>query len=431
MMGATFRSREERLGRTAFRGLAAVVAMLLGVTLLTGCPGPKSKVMAVGRGVVGASPFSRALLGADLAMSAVEALSGGDKSGNTPGLYGGSRKKVTCLKDQLVDFLKDPGNSDKAKAWAKVQRIEVDQIEKFIDDLTPVVLRNPTLVKNHNYRKGKAVSYEALLEAGIAVLIDLFGRPVVKCNCGNPLAAPDHGIDEVEVDFGKGRTRTWKGDYDKDKVVTVKQPEDSSGLEKVALVDVDAPDRGIERPVGTDGGQDTALPADPDAETAGDVTVPDVLGSSLDEATGRLEDEGFVVETAEVPADGAASGTVVGQEPAGGGTAAEGAIVTLHVAAEVSTQSPEDGVLVPDLAGRPVPEAFAELEALGLMPVYGPDSAQSATALVQQTDPAAGSSVAPGATVTVTAAEEAPEDPSDDPGAGDVNQEPDGTADAG
>ena len=43
---------------------------------------------------------------------------------------------------------------------------------------------------NHSFVGGRAVGYQAILQAGTAVLVDSSGRPVVRCRCGNPLLEP-------------------------------------------------------------------------------------------------------------------------------------------------------------------------------------------------------------------------------------------------
>ncbi len=47
-----------------------------------------------------------------------------------------------------------------------------------------------TRVTNHGYRDGAATSYQAVLQAGTAVLVDNHGVPRVRCACGNPLTPP-------------------------------------------------------------------------------------------------------------------------------------------------------------------------------------------------------------------------------------------------
>ena len=43
---------------------------------------------------------------------------------------------------------------------------------------------------NHTFQNGRAVPLQSVLQAGTAVLVDEFGRLVVRCRCGNPLLEP-------------------------------------------------------------------------------------------------------------------------------------------------------------------------------------------------------------------------------------------------
>ena len=163
--------------------------------------------------------------------------------------------------------------------------ITPDRIEEYIDGLTPVLLRHDTLVKNHDYKKGKAVAFDSLLEAGIAVLVNDQGLPAVKCSCGNPLQSFDKDPEKISVTFEDGNKK-WDG-YEKSDVVTVRPA--PRPLERIALVDVDDPDRGINRPVGSTGESDTAF------TTTERHAVPRVAGMTFDQASQRLAALGLAV----------------------------------------------------------------------------------------------------------------------------------------
>jgi hypothetical protein len=109
-------------------------------------------------------------------------------SANLPGLYGGTRNYATCDAGKLVNFLEQ--NPGKAAAWAATLGIQAPQIRDYVSGLTDVVLRTDTRVTNHGYVNGVADPIQSVLEAGTAVFIDKYGRPVVKCYCGNPLTPP-------------------------------------------------------------------------------------------------------------------------------------------------------------------------------------------------------------------------------------------------
>jgi len=108
--------------------------------------------------------------------------------GNLPGLYGGTMDHATCDARQLVTFLE--ANPAKAAAWARVFGIATTEIRTFVGSLTPVILRTDTRVTNHGFVNGVANPIQAVLQAGTAVFVNEYGRPTVKCYCGNPLTAP-------------------------------------------------------------------------------------------------------------------------------------------------------------------------------------------------------------------------------------------------
>lgn len=109
-------------------------------------------------------------------------------TGDTVGLYGGSQNNAVCDVPKLAEFLR--ANPDKARAWAAVELVPVDQIDAFLATLTPVILRTDTAVINHGFRDGVANPFNAVLQAGTAVLVDPNGVPRVRCKCGNPLLPP-------------------------------------------------------------------------------------------------------------------------------------------------------------------------------------------------------------------------------------------------
>jgi serine/threonine-protein kinase len=88
-------------------------------------------------------------------------------------------------------------------------------------------------------------------------------------------------------------------------------------------------------------------------------TVPDVTGSTRDEAQSSLEDAGFTVSVKEVESEDKDPGTVLSQDPAGGTSAKKGSRVTLTVAKEPSQ------VEVPDVTGENEDDAIAILSKAG------------------------------------------------------------------
>ena len=129
------------------------------------------------------------------------------------------------------------------------------------------------------------------------------------------------------------------------------------------------------------------------------VLEPDVTGTDLPTATQRLQAAGYTVGRV-TTTDKATqqSGLVVAQDPPAGTSGHKGDAVNLTVSAGSGQ------VLVPDVTGKDQTEAANELTQAGLKFIYGPKegSATVPAGNVIRTTPAAGSSVAKGATVTIT-----------------------------
>ena len=101
--------------------------------------------------------------------------------------FGGSGSNRVCDRDKLIEFLR--ANPERMAEWARVLGLEprMAVVEKYIAKLHPVTLTQDTQVTNHAYTNGQAVPFQAILQAGTAVLVDEYGVPVVRCYCGNPL----------------------------------------------------------------------------------------------------------------------------------------------------------------------------------------------------------------------------------------------------
>ncbi|MFJ9626698.1 DUF6777 domain-containing protein [Streptomyces sp. NPDC101175] len=108
--------------------------------------------------------------------------------GGAPGLYGGTQNVASCdVEKQIKALQADPA---KNKAFASVVGVQPAGVPAYLRSLTPVQLRMDTRVTNHGYRDGVATGYQAVLQAGTAVLVDSHGVPRVRCACGNPLSPP-------------------------------------------------------------------------------------------------------------------------------------------------------------------------------------------------------------------------------------------------
>ncbi|MBE8470183.1 DUF6777 domain-containing protein [Streptomyces justiciae] len=108
--------------------------------------------------------------------------------GGAPGLYGGTRNVSSCDVEAQIKALQ--AAPAKNNAFASVAGVQPSRVPAYLRALTPVQLRMDTRVTNHGYRDGAATSYQAVLQAGTAVLVDSRGVPRVRCACGNPLTPP-------------------------------------------------------------------------------------------------------------------------------------------------------------------------------------------------------------------------------------------------
>jgi Domain of unknown function (DUF6777) len=208
------------------------------------------------------NPFSPPV-GQDTSVTPV--LQGGTttQTGGQPGLYGGTMQQGTCDKTQLVTFLQQ--NPDKGSAWASTLGIPTDQISTYVQRLTPVLLRSDTRLTNHGFKNGKATSFQTVLQAGTAVLVDDKGEVVTKCYCGNPLTPP---VSYPPVYTGP----KWTG-FSPNNLTVIKQ--NVTVINIFILIDIRT-NQPFSRPAGTDGSQDTpgAGTQPPPSSTPGTTTPP-------------------------------------------------------------------------------------------------------------------------------------------------------------
>jgi len=108
--------------------------------------------------------------------------------GDQPELYAGTRGSSPCDVGLMASSLGQ--NPERGQAWASTFNITAGQIPAFLSELTPVLLRTDTRVTSHGFTVGQSMPYQAVLEAGTAVLVNKFGMPVVRCGGGNPLLEP-------------------------------------------------------------------------------------------------------------------------------------------------------------------------------------------------------------------------------------------------
>jgi uncharacterized protein DUF6777 len=113
------------------------------------------------------------------------------------GPFGGTGSDLVCDRELLIRSLH--ARPDRLREWARVLKVNPtpEAVAAYIRKLRPVTLTRDTRVTNHNFVGGRAEPYQAILQAGTAVLVDEFGKPVARCRCGNPLLEPIY-IKEAE-----------------------------------------------------------------------------------------------------------------------------------------------------------------------------------------------------------------------------------------
>ncbi len=122
----------------------------------------------------------------------------------------------------------------------------------YFDELTPVMLIKDTRVTNYGYRDGKPTPRQSVLQKGQLVLVDLYGVPRVRCECGNPLTPPK------PVQTKPRYTGPRWPDFDPTVIIVI-QPT-TVVIPGFILVDILTGDP-FERPPGTDGVADTVRQA--------------------------------------------------------------------------------------------------------------------------------------------------------------------------
>lgn len=184
-------------------------------------------------------------------------------SGAVPGLYGGVRSEASCDVEQQARLL--TADQDEARAFAEEAGIEAVQIPGYLRSLTPVTLRADTQVTDHGYSAGSTTAFQAVLQAGTAVLVDSRGLPRVRCAGGNPLDRPVIAKGQVTH-----RGERWPG-YDPARILAV-----DPGVKPVgSLIIVNTADNTwIERTAGDDGKRDRTPDDPPPFEPSEDLLFP-------------------------------------------------------------------------------------------------------------------------------------------------------------
>lgn len=133
----------------------------------------------------------------------------------------------------------------------------------------------------------------------------------------------------------------------------------------------------------------------------GTATVPQVEGETLEVAVDRLESAGFRTESRRQSSEDIPSGQVIETSPSGGSVAQLNQVVTIVVS------NGRRKIELPDVVGQPVDAARATLGELGLTTkVVEQETTEKEAGTVLSTNPAPGTSVRAGNSVTLTVAAE-------------------------
>ncbi|MFC4564089.1 Stk1 family PASTA domain-containing Ser/Thr kinase [Nocardiopsis mangrovi] len=141
--------------------------------------------------------------------------------------------------------------------------------------------------------------------------------------------------------------------------------------------------------------------------------VPDVIGSTADEATQTLTDAGFEIgDRTEEESDSYPAGQVIRTDPAGGTSADPGTAVNLVVSSGSAQAT------VPDLVGMTEQEATDAAADAGLSVRFEQEESDEEPGRVIRQDQGPNSRVDPGTQIVATVAVERPGQPSESPGPG-------------
>ncbi|MCC6436602.1 MAG: PASTA domain-containing protein, partial [Acidimicrobiales bacterium] len=259
-------------------------------------------------------------------------------------------------------------------------------------------------VTNHGYTNGTANPLQSVLQAGTAVLVDRNGVPRARCACGNPHLPPQPTTNTTY-------TGTPWNNISAEALVRV-TPNDQP-VERFVLHDA-ATGKLFIRPVGTDGDADELLGGAAAKTTT--TTGTTVAGSGSTSSTGTTGQgaEGLGSTSSTDGVTDTTGGTVPDTGPtvtrtSPTVTAIEPTVTVTVTEPTVTVTQPPPKIAVPDVLGRPGTEAQATVEKAGLRAVVvTTETARAQPGTVIAQDPAGGTQVDKGATVTITVAKAPP-----------------------
>ncbi|KUO16166.1 hypothetical protein AQJ91_37335 [Streptomyces dysideae] len=312
------------------------------------------------------SPITRTPQPAQSGAAGVRSVSGG-----TPGLYGGIERVGSCDVGRQVTHLTADRTKVRAFAWAA--GISQASIPGYLRGLAPVQLRADTRVTSHGFRDGRATTFQSVLQAGTAVLVDNRGVPRVRCACGNPLAPP------VAAGGNSGTSgRPWSG-YRPAQVIVVAPA--VQVITNITIINV-VGNTWIERRIGHDVHHDRVVPSPtPVPPTPTPPLSPTPSPHDSASSASPREDNPFSNEDSPSPSDCAtpmvtvtpgATDDVTTETPSTGPTDCPTATVT----ATPPTTEPES--LPSDESTEPVPDPAEPDTSLDATDETGPEAVPEA-----------------------------------------------------
>jgi hypothetical protein len=188
--------------------------------------------------------------------------------GDTPALYGGSKSKVISDKDGELAYLRsnpqkaaafcEALNSDATLRWSGGNKVSPSQLEAYFAELTPMLLTRDIRVTNYGYKNGHPAPRQSVLQAGQLILVDRYGVPRKRCECGNPLTPP---IPSYTPPVYTGPR--WPG-FDPTTIIVIQQT--TVIIDNFTVIDINTGET-YGRPAGTDGGSDGPPPEQGAGET--------------------------------------------------------------------------------------------------------------------------------------------------------------------
>jgi hypothetical protein len=184
----------------------------------------------------------------------IRAPDGGSRQilGSQEQLYGGISGGSNCRRDELTAALAGAG-AERTLPWAAAltaggspSSLLPADVSRYVAGLTPVLLRHDTRVTEFQVVGTRMLPFQALLQAGTAVLVDAAGMPRVRCASGSPLLPP-RAIDGEPSYTGP----VWSG-FGPSEGVTIVPAQET--IHEFGLLD--SAGSAFRRPAGTDGAQD-------------------------------------------------------------------------------------------------------------------------------------------------------------------------------